>query len=160
MFAEVWFKPEGEPFALTFRIPRESFEIPGLGQRLTTENLLKAVAIAADEVESWSHGGVSHSGVGGSNPELRQPLPPPPQGDTHLTISVRLKPPPQATAPEEGRESEVPSASWQDLEARWNAILGLEATIETLRIRLEGLRAEMETASRRTLTTDEKVHAL
>ena len=27
--AEVWFKPEGEPFALAFRIPRETFQLPG-----------------------------------------------------------------------------------------------------------------------------------
>src|SRR2546430_5966268 len=66
--AEVWFKPEGEPFGLTFRIPRESFQIPGMGQRLTTETLLKAVAIGIDEVESWRHGGVSHPGMNGSNP--------------------------------------------------------------------------------------------
>src|SRR5262249_62129168 len=91
--AEVWFKPEGEPFALTFRIPRESFDIPGIGQRLTTESLLKAVAVAADEVESWRHEGVSHSGTGGPDPELRHALPPPPQGVAHLTIHVSLKPP-------------------------------------------------------------------
>ena len=53
--AEVWFKPEGEPFALTFRIPQASFQIPGMGQRLTTENLLKAVGLATEEVESWRH---------------------------------------------------------------------------------------------------------
>jgi hypothetical protein len=158
--AEVWFKPEGEPFALTFRIPQKSFQIPGMGQRLTTENLLKAVAIATDEVESWRHGGVSHSGMNGSNPELRHPLPPPPQDVTHLTIYVSLKPLPQAVAPNESCEPEIPSAKWQDLEARWQAILGLEATLDTLRLRMEGLRAEMEAASRKTLTTEEKVHAL
>src|SRR5205085_2962472 len=41
--AEVWFKPEGEPFVLAFRIPQKSFQIPEMGQLLTTENLLKAV---------------------------------------------------------------------------------------------------------------------
>ena len=59
--AEVWFKPEGEPLALLFRIPQNSFQIPGIGLGLTTENLLKAVAIATEEVESWRHGGVCHS---------------------------------------------------------------------------------------------------
>ena len=159
-FAEVWFKPEGEPFALTFRIPQKSFQIPGMGQRLTTENLLKAVAIATEEVESWRHGGVSHSGMNGSNPELGHPLPPPPQDVTHLNLYVSLKPPPQAVAPEESGEPEIPEAKWQDLEARWKAILGLEATMDTLRISMEGLRAEMEAASRKTLTAEEKVHAL
>src|SRR5437773_4132162 len=75
--AEVWFKPEGEPFALAFRIPSESFQIPGMGQRLTAETLLKAVAIATEEVDSWRHGDVSHSGMNRSNPELSDPLPPP-----------------------------------------------------------------------------------
>src|SRR5436309_15704102 len=57
--AEVWFKPEGEPLALLFRIPQNSFQIPGMGQRLTMENLLKAVAIAAEDVESLLHVGAS-----------------------------------------------------------------------------------------------------
>src|ERR1700737_4379522 len=48
--AEVWFKPEAEPLALLFRIPQNSFQNSGMGPRLTTENLLKAVAIATDEV--------------------------------------------------------------------------------------------------------------
>src|SRR5882724_4032397 len=94
-FAEVWFKPEGEPFALTFRIPQRSFQIPGMAQRMTAENLLKAVAIATEEVESWRHGGVCHSGMNGSNPELRQPLRPPPEDVAQLDIYVSLKPPPE-----------------------------------------------------------------
>src|SRR5437588_5602688 len=65
--AEVWFKPEGQPFSLTFRIPQSSFHIPGVGQRLTTENLLKAVGIAPDEVESWRHEGASHSDMNQSH---------------------------------------------------------------------------------------------
>jgi hypothetical protein len=158
--AEVWFKPEGEPSALTFRIPQESFQIPGMGQRLTTENLLKAVGIAAEEVESWRHDGASHSGMNGPDSELGHPLPPPPQDVTHLNLYVSLKPPPRAVAPDESYEPEIPEAKWQHLEARWNAILGLEASIDTLRISMEALRAEMEASSRRTLTADERVHAL
>jgi hypothetical protein len=158
--AEVWFKPEGEPFALTFRIPQKSFHIPGVGQRLTPENLLKAVGVATEEVESWCHEGASHSGMNGSNPELRHPLLPPPQDVTHLNLYVSLKPPPQAVAPSESCEPEIPEAKWQNLEARWKAILGLEASIDMLRISMEALRAEMEASSRKTLTTEEKVHAL
>jgi hypothetical protein len=158
--AEVWFKPEGEPFALTFRIPQKSFHIPGMGQRLTTENLLKAVGIATEEVESWRHDGASHSVMNGPKSELRHPLPPPAQDVTHLNVYVSLKPPRQAVAPPEGSEPEIPEAKWQDLEARWNAILGLEASMETLRISLEALRAEMEASSRKALNADEKVHAL
>jgi hypothetical protein len=155
-FAEVWFKPDGEPFALTFRIPQTSFQLPGMSQRLTTENLLKAVGIATEEVESWRHEG--DSGMDGSNPELGHPLPPPPHECTHLNIYVSLKPPPQAVAPSES--GEIPETQWQELEARWKAIVGLEATTETLRLRLEGLRAEMEASWKKMLTADEKVHAL
>src|SRR5437660_4220351 len=117
--AEVWFKPEGEPLALVFRIPRSSFQIPGIGQRLTTENLLKAVAVAPDEVESWRHGGASHSAPDGPDPELTNPLPRPPHDVTHLEVHVRLKPSPRAAAHEESREAGASPAEWQDLEARW-----------------------------------------
>jgi hypothetical protein len=158
--AEVWFKPEGEPLALVFRIPRSSLQIPGIGQRLTTETLLKAVAIAPDEVESWHQGGTSHSALDGSDPELTNPLPQPPPDVTHLEIHVRLKPPPQAVAYEVSGEPDVAPAEWHDLEARWKAVLGLEATVDTLRNSMEGLRAELEASLRRTLTADEKGHAL
>jgi hypothetical protein len=158
--AEVWFKPEGEPLALVIRIPRSSFQILGIGQRLTTENLLKAVAIAPDEVETWRHGGASHSALDGPDPELTNPLPQPTQDVAHLEIHVRLKPPPQVVAHEATCEPEVDSAAWHDLEARWKAVLGLEATVDTLRINMEGLRAELEAAMRRMLPADEKVHAL
>src|ERR1700722_8950415 len=84
-FAEVWFKPEGEPFALTFRIPQRSFQLPGMGQLLTTENLLKAVGIATEEVKSCPHEGATNS-------ELGQPLSPPPPDVTHLILYVTLKP--------------------------------------------------------------------
>src|SRR5262245_56015171 len=113
---EVWFKPEGDPLALRFRIPEESFQIPGMGQRLTLEYLLKAVAIRAEEVESWRHGKVSHSSPNGSHPELRQPLPPPPADLTHLTVYVSLAPPRQIVLPNESCEPETRSATWQDLE--------------------------------------------
>src|SRR5207253_4598105 len=132
--AEVWFKPEGDPLALVFRIPRSSFQIPGIGQRLTTETLLKAVAIATDEVESWRHGGASQSAPDGSDPELTNPLPPPAHDVPHLEVHVRLKPPPQGV---------VVPAEWHDLEARWKAVLGLEASVDTLRMSVEGIRAEL-----------------
>ena len=159
-FAEVWFKPEGDPLALMFRIPQNSFHIPEIGERLTTENLLRAVGIATEEVESWRRGEVSHSGLNGANPELKNPLPQPPQDAAHLDIHVRLKPPAQAVAGNERPALEIAAAKWQDLEARWKAVLGLEAAMDTLRINVEGLRADLEGSMNRMLKTEEKQHAL
>ncbi len=157
--ADVWFKPEGEPFGVTIRIPQKSFQLPGMGPRLTPENLLRAVGIRAEEVESWRSEGASDSGASGPPGELGHPLAPP-QDATHLNLYVRLKPPARAVVPAASGEPEVPEATWQDLEARWNVILGLEARIETQRISMETLRGELDALSRRALTTDEKVHAL
>jgi hypothetical protein len=50
-------------------------------------------------------------------------------------------------------------AKWQQLEARWRGVLGLEATIETLRIRLKALWAEMEASLKMPLPAQEKLHA-
>src|SRR5205085_3019537 len=96
--AEVWFKPEGEPLALLFRIPQNTLQIPGIHQQLTIETLLKAVGIAAAEVDSWRYGGVSHSALTGSDPGLSDALPQPSPDVPHLEIYVGLKPPPQAVA--------------------------------------------------------------
>jgi hypothetical protein len=161
--AEVWFKPEGEPFAITFRIPQSSFHIPGMSQQLTPENLLKAVGLAPEEVESWRRAAQSaqsaQSGTNGSSSELSHPLSPPPQDIDHLDLFVSLKPP-QTAPPNQSGEPEIPESKWQDLEARWKAILGLEASIDTVRMSMEALRSEMEASSRKTMTMDEKIHAL
>ena len=158
-FAEVWFKPESEPFGLAFRIPKESFQIPGMGEQLTLGNLLTAVGIVPQEVESWRHGDVSHSGMHESNPHLGHPLPPPPQHLTHLDICVRLTPTPEAVARNDSTEPEISSPKWQDIETRWKDILGLEAAMETLRISMEGLLAEMENLAKKPLTIEEKTYA-
>ena len=153
---EAWFEPAGEPFTLVFRVPRDRFQFDDLTRLLTVEDLLTAAAVANEDVDSWQVGDESHSGQGGTNPELRRLLPPPPVGATHLTVSVRLKPPAPAVAAEEV----VPPETWQALEARWKAILGVEAGIETIRQNMEGLRGEMEAAFKKSLNVDEKVHAL
>lgn len=157
--AEVWFKPEGEPFSLTFRVALKSFHVAGLGQRLTAENLLKAVGIAAEEVGSWRLEGATPSAPSEPDADLRRPLPPPLDA-THLTLHVTLRPPSRHATADEPCQLEVSEGKWQDLEARWNIILGLEARLDTLRISLESLRGELEASARRTLNTEEKVHAL
>ena len=159
-FAEVWFKPEGQPLALAIRIPRDSFHLPGIGPRLTVGNLLRGVGVRAEEVDAWGDEDASPSGPNGPGPALGQPLTPPPSEMTYLVLHVRLKPPAPPPAPAGGDEPAIPEATWQFLEARWNAILSIEASVESLRMSVEGLRAEMDTASRRTLQLDVKVNAL
>jgi hypothetical protein len=159
-FAEVWLKPADEPFALIIRVPRASFGRPGVGPLLTAENLLRAVGLTAAEVESWRHEGAADGSAGGSDPELGQPLSPPVEGAGHLSVHVQLKPPVQGAAATEAGQTEIPETRWQDLEAHWNHILGLEASIDMLRISMEALRGELEGSSRRTLSTEEKLHAL
>jgi hypothetical protein len=66
----------------------------------------------------------------------------------------------RAPARNESGDQDVPPEQWQALEACWKTILGLEANIDTSRVSMEGLRSEMETAFRRTLSVEEKLHAL
>ena len=70
------------------------------------------------------------------------------------------QPPAQAAARNESGAQEVPPEMWQALGVVWRNILGLEASIETLRLSMEGVRAEMEAAFKKSLTVEEKVHAL
>jgi hypothetical protein len=176
-FGEVWFKPDGDPCALTFRIARASFQLPGIDKQLTLANLLKAVPLTPEAIDSWHHGDVCHTGLDAASPEFVNLLPAPPQDVAHLEIHVRLKPPPEAApgadgsaadvaaAPEaaavaDSSEAEISPAMWDDLDTRWKAILSLEASIDTLRISMESLMAEMDGALKKQLTVEEKVHAL
>jgi hypothetical protein len=159
-FAGVWFKPEGDPHALTFRIPRTSFDIPGMDQLLTTENLLKSIGIATGEVESWRLGETIHAGEDGSNAAFSELIAAPSADEEHLDIHLTLKSDPEATPAQAAPVPEVTQTRWQDLEARYKAIVSLEATMEGLRQRMESLRAEMEGAARKSLTGEERVHAL
>jgi hypothetical protein len=60
----------------------------------------------------------------------------------------------------ESTERDVPPEKWQVLEACWKTILGLEASIDSLRLSMDGLRAEMENAFKKTLGVEEKMNAL
>jgi hypothetical protein len=60
----------------------------------------------------------------------------------------------------ESSEQEVSQERWQALEALWKTVLGLEASIDTSRLSLDGVRAEMEVAFKKSLTVEEKLHAL
>jgi len=51
--AEVWFKPDDNPFALLLRIPQTTFQIPGIARRLTVENLLKAGGMSTRTGLKW-----------------------------------------------------------------------------------------------------------
>jgi hypothetical protein len=170
-FAEVWFKPADEPFALMFRIPRESFQIPGMAERLTAENLLKAVAIPAEEVESWYLEDVSYSDTDESSLEMEHPLPPPPQDVAYLSVHVNLQSPVAAAeengevvaaeessevvAPEESGDVVAPAASAVFVASeesstpgsvfvKWEDIAGRWRTILGIEASIDSLRLQLE----------------
>jgi hypothetical protein len=155
--AEAWFKPDGEPRTVVFRVPESRFQVEDITQQLTLEDLLTAAAVPAGDVDSWQFLDETHSGLDGTNLELKRLLPPPPPGETHLTVHVRLKPPAAGTA---AGDQEIPPEKWQALDAVWKGILGLEAAIDALRLSMDGLRIEMESSFKKTLNVDEKVHCL
>lgn len=55
---------------------------------------------------------------------------------------------------------EISAAKWQDLEARWKAILGIEAATDSLRVSIEGTLSQLEASLKKTLTIEEKSYAL
>lgn len=71
-----------------------------------------------------------------------------------------LNPPAEAAAGGDRGEQDVPLERFQALEAIWKTILGLETSIDTLRLNMDGLRAELESAFKKPLGVEEKVHAL
>jgi hypothetical protein len=144
--AEVWFKPDGQPWALTIRIPASSFTLPGLAPLLTPQNLLRSVGIAATEVAACSCDGTAGT-------DLYAAIPAPSRDVAHVTLTLQLRPP---AAPGESLFTE---AQWQDLQARWNNILIQEASLETLRITVEGVRSELEGLGRQQLAGIDKFHA-
>jgi len=140
--AEAWGEREGEAVTLAFRVARDRWESDAAGTRVTIDLLLKLSHVSDDEVESWRvEGGIDA-----------------PPDATHLTVRVRLKPPTAEAAA--GEAQDLPPEKWQALDVIWKTILGLEASIEAARLSLDGLRAEMETAFRKTLAVEEKLNAL
>jgi hypothetical protein len=69
-------------------------------------------------------------------------------------------PPAQAAVDSESVTQEIPLEKWQALEVLWKAILGLEASIESSRLSVESVRAEMEAAFKKSLAVEEKLHCL
>ena len=67
--------------------------------------------------------------------------------------------PDEAAGPDGGGEDTL-LQKWQALEVLWKTILGLEASIESSRLSMDGLRAEMENAYKKQLAVEEKLHAL
>lgn len=159
-FAEVWFKPASMPNGLTFRIPQATFHHSAISQHLTIGNLLKAIGLDAEAVQSWRTANEAQIEIANYHVELLQLLPPLPKNTPQLYLHVLMK---QKVSKEETTVSSDPKKvliKWQELQARWNNILGLEVTIDTLRQRMESLRGEIESESARHMSTDEKINAM
>jgi hypothetical protein len=81
-------------------------------------------------------------------------------GRRRVNFSEQVPSNDRAAARNENGAQEIPPERWQALDAVWKTILGLEASIETLRLSMGGVRSEMESAFKKSLNVDEKVHAL
>ena len=57
-------------------------------------------------------------------------------------------------------EQEIPPEKWQLLDALWKAIAGLETNIDSSRMSMNGVQAEMEAAYKKQLGVEEKIHGL
>jgi hypothetical protein len=68
--------------------------------------------------------------------------------------------PPEHDPPTESPTApEIAIETWQTLDGLWKSILGLEANIDGARLGMGGLRSEMESAFKKTLGLEEKLHA-
>jgi hypothetical protein len=158
--ADAWFKPDGDASTFMFRVPADRWATDNASPPLTVEALLDAAAIATDEVQSWRFGDTAEAAESWTNSGVTHTLPPPAPGATYLTVYVHMKPQAPPAVLDESADGDVPPEKWQALEATWRAILGLEATIDALRLGMGGLGSEMETAFKRSMTVEEKVNAL
>lgn len=158
--AEAWFMPDGDSFTVVFLVPRHRLDGADADRPVTVGVLLEAAAVPPDAVESWRLGDASHAAADGAGLELSQPLPAPPADEDQLTVYVRLKPQSRAAAGDTIGDADIPPEKWHALEALWKAILGLEASIDTSRLSLDGVRSEMEAAFKKSLSVEEKLCAL
>lgn len=160
VFAQVWFKPASMPNGLTFRIPQATFHHPAISPHLTIGNLLKAIGLDADAVQTWRTSDEAQNEIANYHVELLQPLPPLPSNTPQLYLHVLIKQPESTEAMSASSDPKQALIKWQELQARWNNILGMEVTIDTLRQRMESLKSEIESESARAMTTDEKLNSL
>jgi hypothetical protein len=153
--AEGWFKPDGGQGAFLFRVPRERIETADAGPGVTIEALLDAAFIPKEQVESWRV-----EGALSADSDLGEPLPSPPAGSTHTTVYVVMKQAaPAQTGPDADAMDDIPLETWQAIESCWKTIVGLETTIDTLRLSMGGLASEMDNAFKKPLATEEKLNA-
>ncbi len=75
---------------------------------------------------------------------------------THSDESFQIN----STTPDTASDASEACVIWQMLESLWKKILGLESSIESLRLAMNGTRGELESAFRRQLNLEEKLHAL
>jgi len=158
--AEAWYRPDGDGSVVMFRVPQDRLQVSNPNQQLTIEDLLRAASIRNEEVNSWQIGDTANIEMDGANPKLGLPLRPPPSDASHFIVYVRLKPRAQSDEGSENSDNDMPLEKWQALEALWKTILGLEVSIDTLRLNMDSTRAEMEAAFKKALNVDEKVNAL
>ncbi|HMO36317.1 MAG TPA: hypothetical protein PKA06_09760 [Gemmatales bacterium] len=159
IIAEVWFKPEGESELLTIRVPHSAVSSPVIQPLLTIANLLKSMGLSPEEVETIYGEDESKTKLSSYAITLKEPLAPFPESIDTLYLQVLFKATEATLNPSSITTTEVNQSLGQTISMLWNSILGIESTVDSLRQRMESLRGEMESVTKASLTSDEKLHA-
>jgi hypothetical protein len=77
-----------------------------------------------------------------------------------VNVSDQVPSPAHPADRTESGPEEIPPEKWQALEALCKAILGLEASIDSVRLGMDGTRAEMEAAFKKSLSVEDKLNCL
>jgi hypothetical protein len=145
--ADAWYRPEGERSLFRFRVARER-----LAESVTIERLLAAASIPVEEFESCRIGDDFHNDLSMS----LNPI----DGEAFCEIEVATKPRSDDEIVVESESGEITADVWHALETAWKSIATLESTIDGLRLSMGGLASEMDSAFKRPLSTEDKLHAL
>jgi hypothetical protein len=164
-----WFKPPGLPDGLIVTIPDETWATYPERRELTMRRLLACVGLEPAAVSRWYLYGIPCESLGGTNPLLDQPIPPPaPGADPRIAISVQpVCVPGRVAAAPAPVAAQFPAAASQSMaagpnvplftriESDWNAILQIEANLVLLRKQLGGMLNRIN-ALNRDLSPDER----
>lgn len=171
-FVWAWFKPATAPQGLIVRLPDDVSQVPGL----TLRAILNLTGVDPTWLAMWQVQGMSFPGMGGVNPLLDQPLPPPVAGaDPNIAIFVAapqpsfapMAMPMMAQAPmpmmPPMRASNQPITAQtaevlERLDVEWTAAMDVEKDLDRLRKMLVDMMSRLKSLNR-DLNPDERLYS-